>query len=199
METKIYFVRHGKVNNPHNILYGKLPRIKLSETGKEQIKESGNYLKDKKITKIFSSNLLRAKQSAEILSSILNCKDISRTNLITEISSYLEGKTFESGKISNFDHYFSPLRKPGDESMEKIRDRMIKFIYKVDKQYRNKSVAVVSHGDPLMILKANINGLPMKLASIRPGIDNYIKYGEVYLVTAINGKIQMESVFTPSL
>ncbi|MEK7516932.1 MAG: histidine phosphatase family protein [Patescibacteria group bacterium] len=198
MPTKIYFVRHGKVKNNSNIFYGRLPRVGLSKIGIAQIEESANYLKSKKITKIFSSNLLRTKQSAATLNFHLNCHDVSRTNLITEIDSYMEGKPFEFGKASRFDHYFSPLRKPGNESMVDIRNRMINFIYRIDKKYKNKSIAVVSHGDPLMILKASVSGLSMELASIRPEDGSYIKYGEIYLVQVIDDKIIIESVFTPN-
>lgn len=197
MATNIYFVRHGKVENKKNIFYGRLPGIKLSEEGKKQVEEAAHFLKEKNIKKIFSSTLLRARQSAYIISAVIGSKNISRTNLITDIDSYMEGKPFEYGRSSKFDHYFSPLRKPGNETMEAVLKRMLKFIKKAAKKYPNQNIAVIAHGDPLMILKAHIEGSPMILDSIRPGMDKFVKYGEVYLVRNNEKKITIKNLFSP--
>lgn len=197
MATSIYFIRHGKVENKKNIFYGRLPRIGLSEDGRKQVREAARFLKNKNIKKIFSSNLLRARQSADILSTVIASKDISITNLITDIDSYMEGMPFEYGRSSKFDHYFSPLRKPKNETMEVILERMLKFIKKVEKKYPNQNIAAIAHGDPLMILKAHIEGLPMVLDSIRPGMDKYVRYGEIYLVGVNRQKIIIKNLFVP--
>lgn len=197
--TNIYFVRHGKVHNPQNIFYGRLPRMRLAELGKEQIQESSTYFQNIPITKIYSSNLLRARQSAAILSESIGCDDLSRTNLITEIDSYMEGKPFEFGKASRFDHYFSPERKPENESMTEIRDRMLKFVKRSAKRHPDENIIAIGHGDTLMILRAYLQGLPMELNSIRPGLAGYVKYGEIYKISVDNDSVAFEEVFSPSI
>ena len=199
MVTNIYFVRHGRTTNKDNVFYGRIPRVGLSEIGREQVKCSANYLKSKHITKIFSSSLLRARQSAAIISKTLGCNNVSRSNLITEINSYMEGKPFEFGKASKFDHYFSPLRKPENETMTDIRDRMTRFVNLVVKKNKGKNVVIIAHGDPFMILKAELKGLPMELSSIRLGEGTYIKYGEIYLIQIENNKRIINSVFYPNI
>ena len=67
MKTIIYFVRHGKVYNPTDILYGRLPRFGLAEEGIQQIEQTATYLKQEAIDVLYSSPLLRAKQTAEII------------------------------------------------------------------------------------------------------------------------------------
>jgi len=196
--TTVYFVRHGKVDNPENIFYGRLPGMKLAPTGREQIKESANYFNNVPISKIYSSNLLRARQSADIFSSEIGCHDISRTNLVTEINSYMEGKPFEFGKASRFDHYFSPNRKPENESMTDIRDRMLTFLNKMKRKHPSENVISIGHGDPLMILKAHLLRMPMILDSIRPGLKEYVKYGEIYKISIDKEDMVFDSVFCPS-
>ena len=197
MLTNIYFVRHGKAHNPSNIFYGRLPNINLSKEGREQIEQSAAFLKDKHIIKIFSSPLLRSKQSAKIVSSSLQLHRISESKLINEINSFMEGLPFSSGKSTRFDHYFSPSRKEGNETFEAIAKRMIKFVATVKKQHPNQNVAVISHGDPLMILKTYVNKLPMTLDSIRPNDGTYIEYGEIFLLKINNDQLLIEKVFTP--
>lgn len=108
----------------------------------------------------------------------------------------MEGMPFEYGRPSRFDHYFSPLRKPNNETMEAVLERMLKFVRKMAKKYPGQSIAAIAHGDPLMILKSHIEGLPMNLDSIRPKKDKYAKNGEIFLVK-IDRKITIESLFIP--
>ena len=42
--TKIYLIRHGSVENPDDISYGRLP-VPLSETGRQQVKKLCQTLK----------------------------------------------------------------------------------------------------------------------------------------------------------
>lgn len=195
--TKIFFVRHGKVHNKNNIFYGRLPRMSISNLGKKQIEMSSKFFSNIEIKRIYSSELLRAKQSADIIADNINCHNISRSKLILEIDSYMEGEPFEFGRLSRFDHYFSSLRKPTNESMEEVLERMLKFLKKIVSKYSGDNVIAIGHGDPLMILKAHLNGLPMVLDSIRVGADNYVKYGEVLCVSVRNCNYSIKSVYCP--
>lgn len=198
MATKIYFIRHGAVRNPKGIFYGRLPRMTASDEGKMQIEQAAEYLMDKQISRVFASNLLRSRQGAVILRNKLNLPKMLQSQYITEVDSYMEGMLFNVGKLNRFDHYFSSLRKPENETMENVLERMRRFIQKVVKKFPGKSIAVVGHGDPIMILSASIKGLPMELDSIRTGKVRYIAHGEIYLVEVDgNGKLSVKSVFQP--
>ncbi|WP_312287087.1 histidine phosphatase family protein, partial [Terrisporobacter sp.] len=69
----IYLVRHGELYWEDNIkkCIG-ITDINLSEKGIKRAELVGLYLKDKNISKIYTSSLNRCKKSAEIISSILN-------------------------------------------------------------------------------------------------------------------------------
>ena len=70
----IYFVRHGETDyNLEGIVQGQLD-IPLNKKGIHQANEIKNKLKDLDIDIIFSSPLLRAKQTAEIINENLNVK-----------------------------------------------------------------------------------------------------------------------------
>ncbi|MBE6008585.1 MAG: histidine phosphatase family protein, partial [Lachnospiraceae bacterium] len=69
---KIYIVRHGETEcNVNNICYGWYD-CPINEKGISQAKNLGKFLKTKKIDKIISSDLLRARMTAELINNELN-------------------------------------------------------------------------------------------------------------------------------
>lgn len=68
------------------------------------------------------------------------------------------------------------------ETIEQLSQRMQKFISQIVKLYKGKNVAVVSHGDPIMIVKAKAENLPVVIESIRRNTVDYIKPGGIYLL-----------------
>src|SRR3972149_2286379 len=65
--TTLYFVRHGQTDlNLQMRCQGRLD-YPLNEEGARQLEETAKIFRDKKIDKIYSSPLLRARQSAEIV------------------------------------------------------------------------------------------------------------------------------------
>lgn len=65
--TEIKFVRHGEVHNPRRVLYGRLPRFRLSRRGREQAAALAAALAKVSVQAVVSSPLLRARQTAAFL------------------------------------------------------------------------------------------------------------------------------------
>ena len=63
------FLRHAEVLNKKNIQYANLPGFQISDKGKEQSVAAGKLLKNsnKKIQKIITSPLLRARETSSIV------------------------------------------------------------------------------------------------------------------------------------
>lgn len=181
MTTRVFFVRHGEVNNPDKIWYGRLPGFPLSEEGKKQIEKTAQLLLKENISAIYASPLLRTKQSAEIIGKVLNLP-INYSNNLLEIKSSLQGKTFAYilFRSINLNIFASPKNKIIGETIEDIAKRMQKFIDKIIIKHNGKNIVVVTHGDPIMILKAKIEGLPIEINSIRP-LKGYIQPSEIYM------------------
>lgn len=182
MKTCIYFVRHGDVKNPKSIWYGRLPFHGLSEKGRLETQKTASYLKDKKIDFIYSSPQLRARQSAEIIRKRLAIKKIHISKKINEVKSSLQGKpAIFLGRI-DWHIFASKNNKIEGETVENLSERMQDFILKITRSHRGKNIAVVTHGDPIMIVKAKKDGLPIEIDSIRPMDGSYIKKGGVYML-----------------
>ncbi len=195
MTTNIYFVRHGEVYNPKKIVYARLPRFKLSQKGKKEIEQTALFLADKKINSIYSSPLLRARQTAKIIQNKLSISKIHTTGDIHEVRTSLKNK---SRGVLKLDYYSPPIWQKTDESMNDVAARMMRFAERISKKHYGKSIVAVSHGDPITILKLAIKNFPLNISSIRKF--RYLQHGEVLLLQLNeNNKYKINSVFIPNI
>lgn len=196
MTTSIYLIRHGEVNNPDGIIYGRLPNFGLTENGKQQMEQTANFLQDKNITRLFSSPLLRARQSAEIIKTKLGISKIQISELLYETLTSYEGKKFYSLDRMQSEVYLKPL-SPTDETIEQLSNRMQQFLDINIKKYSGKQIAAVGHGDPIMAIKAVIKKRPLDFMSFKT--DNYIQHAEVYKIIADGSSLSIAEVFKPEI
>jgi len=63
-KTTIHLVRHGHVENPDRVLYGRLPGFPLSATGREQAATLGRWFADTDLAAVVASPLERAQETA---------------------------------------------------------------------------------------------------------------------------------------
>ncbi|MBI3379742.1 histidine phosphatase family protein [Candidatus Gottesmanbacteria bacterium] len=182
-KTVIYFLRHGEVENPKKIIYGRLPGFNLSENGIKRIKEVAQELKSQKIDYLYASPMRRTRQTAEILSQVFRIKK--------RISRYLiESKLIHAGlPLDIFKKEIQPklyeekYLKLGQESPESQADRMWRFVQVMKSKHIGKTILAVSHGDPIVILKAKILGKPFNWQF---KLENYLKPG-YYLILSCEG------------
>ena len=143
--TSISLVRHGMVHNPEDVFYGRLPRFRLSSEGQRQARSAGDALKNQSLAAVFSSPLLRARQTAsEILSHYPSLK-IQISKLLFEIYSPWDGTPSAVVDRRRGDIYTGSgelYEQPDD-----VADRVRRFFGRVLKRYSGRSVAAVTHGD----------------------------------------------------
>lgn len=189
-KTVIYFLRHGEVENPKKIIYGRLPGFNLSAAGIRKIKETGRVLKSKNIDYLYVSPMRRARQSADILSALLNLKPkISR--LLIETKLLHAGIPLEIFKKEiQPTLYESKYIKLGQESVQSQGARMWRFVKIILDMYKGKKILAVSHGDPIVILKAKILGVPFTWKFKQ---ENYLKPGTFITLTCMDGEYRWES------
>jgi broad specificity phosphatase PhoE len=87
----LHLIRHGEVHNPRQILYGRLPRFRLSDSGRWQAKQCGKRLNGSGIDAIYSSPLLRARQTAEEIIRRCGPNKLHISRLLNEVYTAYEG------------------------------------------------------------------------------------------------------------
>jgi len=170
--NRYFILRHGEANHTKkDTIAGwsefKNPTLasKLTEKGKQQIKKSAEQLKKTGgVDLIFSSDLIRTRETAEIVADVLNF-DKNKIILDKRLREYNVG-IFDGKKIKEHRAYFKNNRlreftepAPEGETLNDVKRRMIEFLFELEKKYKNKKIVIISHGDPLWILEAGIKGL----------------------------------------
>ncbi len=152
----IYLVRHCEYDNPRNILPGRLP-VELSAAGRVRAAELQRFFADKEITIIYSSAVLRCKQTAEIISDG-KIPIIYDQRLLETLSAY-QGFWGESQSAEGFE-FFLHKAELGGEGLVDIQKRMVDFWQEVTSNLQ-ENILICSHGDPLMVLHHHIYKLPL--------------------------------------
>ena len=166
LTTTILLVRHADVHNPQRLFYGRLPRFRISELGKRQAAFLAEHLAGVPFAAVYSSPMLRARQTAEILAQRHGLK-VRRAEPLIEVRTGWMGSV--ETLIPPVINLYEPPHSPGDETIQEVWTRVDRFIRLLVKRHRGQTVACVSHGDPVVIAHAGYTGLPLVVASIRGG------------------------------
>src|ERR1041384_1848987 len=161
VQTRVIFVRHGNVHNPQNLIYARLPRMRLSDRGREDVDRTGAYLADESVSAIYTSPLLRARQSAAILAQYCGDVPVHRTAWLAEVRTSWEGENNKVvSEIRGFS-YYDPLKAEGDETIHDVFTRMNRTLRLVLSRHPGETTVCVSHGDPIKILRVGYSGKPL--------------------------------------
>lgn len=157
-------VRHADVHNPTDIVYGRLPRFGLSELGQRQSEAVAAFLAKLRVSALYSSPQLRARQTTSILNARLGCDRIHRSALIAEVLTGHEGQpnSILAGKFNFYDN----LARSSDETISMVAARMLRFLDLARRRHRGGIVIGISHADPIMILRTAVLGLPLQIDSL---------------------------------
>lgn len=149
-----YLVRHGEAeNNILNIL-NSAPITKeysLTREGKRVVTETAARLATVGAAAIWSSPILRAKETAEIISQATGLP-ITFDDRLWELGmGKYNGKTQGEmwAKYPDPQMRLSPDPQDEMEGILDVRGRLESFLHDMERQYEGKKVIVVSHGDPL--------------------------------------------------
>ena len=175
----IYLVRHGADDNSKRGGWSNHP---LTDEGLKQSEELAHRLKENKCNAeiIYSSDLLRAKQTAEILAKHLNLD-------IEYISDFREVNNGDLAGMDNAvadelypNHYWRKLEwnqhYPNGESPKDFYER-IKTAWKKLIKGNHNSIILVTHGGVINVIMHLVNGVEYsnKSSAYRIGTSDYIK------------------------
>lgn len=152
---KIFLIRHGE--SQWNILkriQGQQD-IPLTERGLIQAELVGSRLVNEKIDKIYSSDLIRAFNTAEIIGQKLN-KPVIPMKEFREISFGIwEGISDEEMLRKYYDEYLMWRKNPenlkieGAETLEELQLRAMNGVNKIIKDSKEENILIVSHSATL--------------------------------------------------
>ncbi len=181
--NKYFLMRHGEAtHNLKNVLSSDTEeKHPLTPKGREDVENSVAKIKKNKIDLIIHSPLLRAKETAEIISKALDVPMQEDKRLREEDFGDLSGKPW-----SEFEKIYPTFedrlykRYDGAETVIEIKKRVGEFIYEIENTYKDKNILIVTHDGPAKLLKCVEQGILDKdiRAIYKPG-ENFLEVGEL--------------------
>lgn len=171
--------RHAHVHNPRDIVYCRLPRFRLSESGREQAQKLASFLSGRSIGTIYTSPLLRARQTAAVIALSLPNVPVRQSSLILEVRTGYQGKPNSIMKPGF--SFYEPLVTESDESMAAVFERMSRFLRRIVVRHAGQAVLVVTHADPIAIMRLGLLQLPLTVSNLHATV--YPARASVNLVT----------------
>lgn len=163
--TRLIFIRHGQsVANAEGRFAGQT-NVDLTETGYAQAERAAEYIiKREKIDKIYSSDLIRAHNTALPTSRLLNipiidtlglreiCAGVWEGRLVSEISKEYE-KEFHTWRND-----YSNARCPGGESVKEVYYRVVKAVKEIAAENDGLTLLLASHASPIRAVECYSQG-----------------------------------------
>ncbi|MDD5772057.1 MAG: histidine phosphatase family protein [bacterium] len=195
---KIYLIRHGEsILNGENKIQGQSDPA-LSPTGIRQVELLAKSLSKDKYNFIYCSELLRAKQTAELISSHLGLPISFHKDLAEIYLGEWEGKTPDEVNLE-YNGDYKKWRKnptktliPGAENIPEFRKRINNVFKKILKNHKEgDNVIIVAHAGTITaviayILKGNFNKLITRMSLTNTGITYIQGYDKKLYITGIN-------------
>jgi broad specificity phosphatase PhoE len=163
---RIHLIRHGEVHNPGGVLYGRLPEFRLSERGHQMAELAAKDLleQDRKIGAIYSSPLLRTRESAGHVQQAFSLTPTPDERLIEPFNIF-EGRKLSAGHILIRPHLYFHLRKPSQpswgEPFESIAARMLEAIEDAWQNTQVGDAVLVSHQLPIVMVHRKLAGMKL--------------------------------------
>jgi broad specificity phosphatase PhoE len=156
-ETVIHLVRHGQVENPRRVLYGRLPGFHLSPRGQAQADLLAGHFADTPLAAVVASPLERAQQTAAPIAAAHGLE--VRTDLrLIETSNIFEGV---AGNVAWYivRHpgiwwKLRSMRAPswGERNVDMV-ERVHACVDAVRAEFPGRHVVLVSHQAPIWVAR----------------------------------------------
>jgi broad specificity phosphatase PhoE len=162
MSSIVHVIRHGEVENPEKILYGRQPGWRLSQRGEEMAQVIADWSKSIDLGAVHASPLQRAQETAAPIARA-HSLDITTDEKLIEAANIFEGQKFELGSgvlkhPSSWKHLVNPWKPSWGEPYEEQISRMLAAVFQVRDAAQGKDAILVSHQLPIWILRSAIEG-----------------------------------------
>ena len=155
--TVVHLLRHGEVNNPSKVLYGRLPGYRLSELGERMATRAAEFFADRDVVRVVSSPLERARQTAAPVADKLGLDVVIDERLI-ESENVFEGKAVGVGDgvvkdPRNWRFLTNPFRPSWGEPYTRVALRMHAAAEVAREIARGHEAVLVSHQLPIWVAR----------------------------------------------
>jgi len=206
--TQVLLIRHGQSEGNAERRFGGHTATPLSPRGLRQAQVTARTLAAEAITAIYSSDLVRAIQTAEPLAQLTGLR-VHTTEAFRERSvGVMESLTFEDAAQQHPEQYAALLRRDfehvlkGGESYRQLLDRAQQKLDAIINEHKGGTIAVFSHTGTICILALHLMGAldspdlkPVWLSTANCGISRFDLRSDGFVrVIALNDMRHLHSL-----
>jgi broad specificity phosphatase PhoE len=160
--TVVHLLRHGEVDNPRGIIYGRLPGYHLSAAGRLMAEAAADYFSERPVVALFSSPLERAQETARPIAERLGLPIVTDDRLI-EASSHFEGLKFAVGdgalrQPAHWRRLVNPFRPSWGEPYRDVAARMAGVMETAREAAAGREAVCVTHQLPIWVARRAAEG-----------------------------------------
>jgi len=160
--TVVHLMRHGEVDNPGGVLYGRLPGYRLSALGRSMADTVAQFLAGHDVVRVIASPLERAQETASPIAAAHHLP-IETDDRLIEAGNVFEGKTFGVGdgalsKPAVWRYLVNPFTPSWGEPYEEIAARMLGAIADARDAAEGHEAVLVSHQLPVWTVRNKLEG-----------------------------------------
>lgn len=163
---QLFLVRHGNVDNPKNVVYGRETGFHLSEKGRLEIYNLARYFQTVPFDVVISSPLERAKESADIIAA-------NKTDT-----------TLEDDRLNEWGDF---------ETTDEVAARMLAFFRDWAQSEYQASIAI-SHRDPMRCLLFALSAGSVTSENLLSN-DFPVATGGVYVISLKDDTLSIDRLF----
>ena len=152
-KMKLYVARHCSTECSEKKIYCGESDVPLSARGQEEAKRLQEETEGYGIDLLFSSPLLRARQTAEAVAQARNIPVLFDSRLKERNFGAFEGTDVEAPAGKVFRYSFA-LKYPRGESNLQVAARVYAFLDELKENYAGKRIFLVSHGSVCRIIRS---------------------------------------------
>ena len=160
-------MRHGEVENPDGVLYGRLPGFGLSADGAAMAQLAANALvaEGRPTVRVLTSPLQRAVESASPIEELMSLAS-ERVDELIEASSRLEGGRFAMklsilAKPAAWPYLINPFRPSWGEPFTSVLTRTLGVFETLRDEPLDGDVVIVGHQLPIWLMHRHVAGKPL--------------------------------------
>ena len=162
LRTTVHVLRHGEVDNPDHILYGRLPGFHLSALGREMAELAADHLAGRDVVHVVSSPLVRARETAAPVAA-RHGLEVAVDERAIEAENAFEGLPVAGGRgllrhPRLWPRMLNPLRPSWGEPYDRLVTRMRDAVVDARTAARGHEAVLVSHQAPIWMLRLASEG-----------------------------------------
>jgi broad specificity phosphatase PhoE len=157
--TRISLIRHGEVDNPDGVFYGRLPGFGLTPQGQRQARAAASVLDGCPPEVLYCSPLLRALETARLLHGAYPETRLCISPLLSEACTPYDGQPHRVLDAIRWNVYAGtspPWEQPGD-----LLARARRFIAQLRAEHPGRHIVAVTHGDVIAFTLLWAGDLPV--------------------------------------